>query len=474
MGQHHFGGGTGAEVALWQFDPVDPEVNLSLAGFVAQSDWFVDEIVGAAFSRFRRYSAGRFANFQSAVDSEEPAVLRLVLASLYNQARVDCARRSIRYEFERAFDPRSGRQRVLRPEEMAHGRNGTCLDWTLLGAAVAAQVRLLPVVAVLMLPQGLHAVMALHLGRPRGDRPAAAPVPTLVREIESGRAIAVDCTGLATAPADGLGQRTFSAGCRDALACVRTAARHEESDKTGARSSLIDVWRAWELGYHPFSQRDVESLRRALAPPDQSRMVARLTTAFVGREAVFCEVARWLDRHDDDQVYWIRGDPGVGKSAIAAQASRLFESHLAASHFCAYDDEALSTAHGIACSLAFQLSERLPGYHAWLSRQDLGRLLNQEAAKLFHDILCSGVQASCPATDWSWLVIVDALDEATLDGENAFATFIGRAVARQQFPRALKLLIHRAGGCPPAVSARPEAAHHQQTDSGRRASAGGR
>ena len=71
-------GDTPADGALWQFDPVDPEANLSLAGFVAQSDWFVDEIVGAAFSRFRRYSAGRFANYQSAVDSEEPTVLRLV------------------------------------------------------------------------------------------------------------------------------------------------------------------------------------------------------------------------------------------------------------------------------------------------------------------------------------------------------------------------------------------------------------
>lgn len=434
-------GDTPADGALWQFDPVDPEANLSLAGFVAQSDWFVDEIVGAAFSRFRRYSAGRFANYQSAVDSEEPTVLRLVLASLYNQARVECARRSIRYEFERAFDPRSGRQRVLRPEEVVHGRNGTCLDWTLLGASVAVQVRLLPVVAVLMLPQGLHAVMAVHLGAPRGDRPAAVSLATLVREIEFGRAIALDCTGLATAAAGELSQRTFSAACRDAFACLRAAARHEERDETGARSALIDVWRAWELGHHPYSARDVESLRRALAPPDQSRLVARLTADFVGREAIFGEVARWLGQCDDDQVYWICGDPGVGKSAIAAQASRLFETHLAACHFCAYDDEVLSSARGVARSLAFQLSERLPSYHAWLSRQDLDQLFSQEAGKLYYDVLCAGVRESCPAADWAWLVIVDALDETTVDGENAIATFIGRAIARQQLPRGLKLLV---------------------------------
>lgn len=441
VGQHRFVGDVTAEVALWQFDPVDPEANLSLAGFVAQSDWFVDEIVGAAFSRFRRYSAGHFVNYQSAVDSEEPSVLRLVLASLYNQARVECARRSIRYEFERAFDPRSGRQRVLRPEEIVHGRNGTCLDWALFGAAIAAQVKLLPMVAVLILPQGLHALMAVPLGRPRGDRPAVLSLTALVREIELGRAVAVDCTGLAVATEEGHGQRTFGAACRDAVACVRTATRYEERDESGARSTLVDVWRAWELGHHPFSRRDVESLRRALAPPDQSRMVARLTTDFVGRDAIFSDVARWLDRTDDDQVYWICGDPGVGKSAIAAQASLLFGPHLAASHFCAYDDEALSSTRGLACSLAFQLSERLPGYHAWLSRQDLARLLNQEALKLFNDVLCVGVQAICPAVDWCWLVVVDALDEATVDGENALATFIGRAIARDQLPRSLKLLV---------------------------------
>lgn len=442
VGQHPPVGDATAEVALWQFDPVDPEANLSLAGFVAQSDWFVDEIVGAAFSRFCRYSAGRFVNYQSAVDSDDPAVLRLILASLYNQARVECARRSIRYEFERSFDPRSGRQRVLRPAEIVHGRNGTCLDWTLLGASIAAQVKLLPIAAVLMLPQGLHAVMAVHLTRPRGDRPAALPLTALVREIELGGAVALDCTGLAVTTSDRLGQRTFRAACRDAFFCAQAAARHDESNDTGARSALVDVWRAWELGHHPFSQRDVESLRRALSPPDQSRLVARLTTDFVGREAIFSEVAGWLDRSDDDdQVYWICGDPGVGKSAIAAQASLRFEPHLAARHFCAYDDVALSSARGLACSLAFQLSERLPGYHAWLSRQDLARLLSQEAGKLFHDILCVGVQASSPAADWSWLVVVDALDEATLDRENALATFIGRAISYQQLPRGLKLLV---------------------------------
>ncbi len=441
-GQHPLVGDATAEVALWQFDPVDPEANLSLAGFVAQSDWFVDEIVGAAFSRFRRYTAGRFVNYQSALDSDDPVVLRLVLASLYNQARVECARRSIRYEFERSFDPRSGRQRVLRPAEIVHGRNGTCLDWALLGASIAAQVKLLPVVAVLMLPQGLHAVIAVHLTRPRGDRPAALPLTALVREIELGRVVALDCTGLALATAEGLGRRTFRAASREAFACVQMAARHDAGVLGGARSALVDVWRAWELGHHPFSRRDVESLRRSLAPPDQARMVARLTADFVGREAIFSEVAGWLERSDDDdQVYWICGDPGVGKSAIAAQASLRFEPHLAARHFCAYDDVALSSARGLACSLAFQLSERLPGYHAWLSRQDLARLLNQEAGKLFQDILCVGVQASAPAADWSWLVIVDALDETTLDGGNAFAEFIGHATARQQLPRGLKLLL---------------------------------
>ena len=420
--------------------PTDPESNLSLAAFVSQSDWFVDEIVGGAFTRFGRYSNRKYPNFQSVVEGADPQMLRLVVASLYNQTRVECTRRGIRYEYERSFDPRSGRQRVLRVEEMVHGRNGTCLDWALLGASVLAQVKLLPLLSVLVLPHGVHAVVAVHLTQPRIDRPASTRIGALLKDIERGRALPLDFTGLASMTSGSEGRCTFARASSNALEGIRAAVRREEALDAAVKSSVVDVWRAWELGHRGFARREVRSLRRALSPPDYSSHISSLLEDSWAEEALLDQIGRWLVRPDESQVFWICGDPGVGKSTIAAQVCLTLREHVAAHHFCAYDDAAHSDARGLASSIAFQLSERLPGYHAWLIRQDIGKLLNQEPARFLSEVLLAGVRQASPTAGWWWLIVIDALDEVH-DGENDVAEFIGRVVMRHQLPPSLKVLV---------------------------------
>ena len=131
---------------LWRFDPFDPEANLPIAALVSQGDWFVDEVVGRAFRRFERYSKGRFENYHAAIQENDPSVTRLAVASLYNQPRSEFSRRRVRYEFETAFDARTGQQRILSPSQIVRGQNATCLDLALLGTALAAQIHLYPLV----------------------------------------------------------------------------------------------------------------------------------------------------------------------------------------------------------------------------------------------------------------------------------------------------------------------------------------
>lgn len=421
---------------LWQFNAVDVEANLSLAALVAQSDWFVDSIVGDAFARFARYTAGRYASFQVGLARDDATLARLAMASLFHQAQRECRHRRLRYESERAFDPRSGRQRVLRPAQIVQGKNATCLDWALFGAALAAQVKLLPIAIVLLLEPGAHAIAAIYLKQPRSDRKPWLSAIELLAEIEHQRILAFDCTKLALDPS----RVSFTAACATARQQIARAAAAERGVAAAPRSVGVDVWRAWDLGYHPFAASEVSTLRRQLAPIDFSALVTRLTQDFVGRERLRETVSAWLDLADDP-VFWIVGEPGVGKSTLAAYLSQLHAARLAGCHFCAHDDEQRASPRAMVASLAFQLSATLPGYHAWLTRQDLSRALEQPPMTLFAHFLVNGVQEAYPFAGAAWLIVVDALDEATRDGHNPLAQFLGGLAARRALPPSLKILL---------------------------------
>jgi len=59
-----------------------------------------------------------------------------------------------------------------------------------------------------------------------------------------------------------------------------------------------------------------------LAATDFSRDIKRLTQDFVGREWVFDEIDNWLHRQDQ-RFFILTGEPGAGKSAIAAKLTQI-------------------------------------------------------------------------------------------------------------------------------------------------------
>ncbi len=71
--------------------------------------------------------------------------------------------------------------------------------------------------------------------------------------------------------------------------------------------------------------RKFDDVLRALAGPkvqqdvlNRSALISYLTTGFVGRQAVFDAVARFI-RENPRGYFEVRGDPGIGKSALAAE-----------------------------------------------------------------------------------------------------------------------------------------------------------
>ena len=90
------------------------------------------------------------------------------------------------------------------------------------------------------------------------------------------------------------------------------------------------------------------------------RDIKRLTEGFIGREWVFEEIDRWLQQ-DEQRFFILTGEPGIGKSAIAAQLTQIRQD-IAAHHFCIAGRSGTIEPNNVLLSLAAQLVEYFPDY----------------------------------------------------------------------------------------------------------------
>ena len=114
--------------------------------------------------------------------------------------------------------------------------------------------------------------------------------------------------------------------------------------------------------------QDVPSRRAAL---DFERDIERLTTDFTGREWILADVDRWLKR-DGQRFFILTGQPGVGKSAIAARLTQVC-ADIAAFHFCIAGRNDTIVPASVLRSLAAQL-ENVCQAMAWRSPTPSTRL----------------------------------------------------------------------------------------------------
>lgn len=180
-----------------------------------------------------------------------------------------------------------------------------------------------------------------------------------------------------------------------------------------------------------------QRLLKALQPLDFDADILFHLKSFVGRDWVFNKIDAWLTQPDAQRVFWIAGAPGVGKTAICAWlSSRYIE--IGAMHLCKFGHRQKGDPAKVVASLAYQLTTQLPEYEALLMAKDIGALALDDARTMFDNLIVQPL-SKLSKPERPVALLIDALDEATHDGQNTLAGFIA-----SEFPKTpdwLRLII---------------------------------
>ena len=107
----------------------------------------------------------------------------------------------------------------------------------------------------------------------------------------------------------------FDAKSLDALAMSAAASTQSLSHIETQLTSLVQLMTSRLADVYETLKRASPSLREQVV--DATRLIEEKTTDFVGRQFVFDAVSRFTDSHPRG-YFFIRGDPGIGKTALAA------------------------------------------------------------------------------------------------------------------------------------------------------------
>jgi WD40 repeat protein len=157
--------------------------------------------------------------------------------------------------------------------------------------------------------------------------------------------------------------------------------------------------------------------------------VAQHLLRFTGRDWVNRELNRWLS-DTTRRVFWITGEAGVGKSALAAWLSA-HRPEIAAFHACRFGNSDRVNPRRAFASIAYQLSTQLPDYQQRLNASNLDILRGEvNAGAVFDRLFIGPLGSSLPNPKRSVVILIDALDEATANGRNQLASIIGTDLDR--------------------------------------------
>ena len=169
-----------------------------------------------------------------------------------------------------------------------------------------------------------------------------------------------------------------------------------------------------------------QRLLRILQPLNYLGDIERHVARFHGRKALFERLRSWIDDPRAHQVVWLCGGSGLGKSAVAAMLAHQW-GETGAVHFCVAGHVDKGDPRRAILSVAYQLSTYLDTYRARLMALDLEREIEKDARSLFDALLVGPLAGDFPSPEKPWLVVIDALDEATQpDGSNDLAELVGQ------------------------------------------------
>ncbi|MBF0456470.1 MAG: TIR domain-containing protein [Nitrospirae bacterium] len=134
---------------------------------------------------------------------------------------------------------------------------------------------------------------------------------------------------------------------------------------------------------------EIETLRNLLKPmpanmrPSDSRIASLLGKGFVGRQWLDNEVKQWAGKKDNDsRLFWIVGEPGIGKSAFAANLTHFGRDRIIAAQFCEWDKPYTMNGTDVVRGIAFQLAARLPDYRKLLLKRLIVEMLAVDVRRL--------------------------------------------------------------------------------------------
>jgi hypothetical protein len=197
---------------------------------------------------------------------------------------------------------------------------------------------------------------------------------------------------------------------------------------------------------------EIETLHGHLKPiRSDARIYDLLRKGFFGRQWLFDAVEQWritsaaspsplgglggervgVRGESQSRLFWITGDPGVGKSAFAAQLTHTRPDAVIAAQFVEWDKPDHRDARRVVRSLAFQLATRLPDYRKLLlTLPEIAELDRKDPAELFDYLLANPLRSVIGGGRERQLIVIDALDEAGEAGRNPLVEMLARHATR--------------------------------------------
>jgi len=217
---------------------------------------------------------------------------------------------------------------------------------------------------------------------------------------------------------------------RDCIPIVR------KEDKYEAKFELLAE--ALEKGWPDFEGGQAR-LFRLLEPLPFDADLTHHLERFTGRQWLFHRIDIWLADPSASRIFWITGNPGTGKTAVAAWLCHN-RREVAAFHLCRHGHRQKADPRRCVLSIAYQLSTQLPDYAERLNALNLDESIPESDARtLFDNLIIQPLSGNFPRPDRTVLIVIDALDEATEAGKNELAGFI--AAEYHKMPPWLRLII---------------------------------
>ncbi|MGK7905873.1 MAG: AAA family ATPase [Synechococcus sp.] len=169
---------------------------------------------------------------------------------------------------------------------------------------------------------------------------------------------------------------------------------------------------------------------QSLQPLSFSAFLSEKRRFFTGREWLFEEIENRFIQ-SGEQVLLLTGDPGSGKTALAAEfVHRNAGDRVLAYHFCQADNEQTLSPGRFVRSLAGAIAKQLDGYAACLANPAVEEALSEEncetnPAGAFENGLLNCLTSACPGEGDIRYIIIDGLDESV----TRFRDSVNRTIA---------------------------------------------